>query len=124
MELWESLKPTSTKVTKLFTKRKKEIQDKLPWTAKEQEAWLQETEHESKPITSQLIAAYLRMRKLTFATRSEANATFKRHLRAAKLLEAFDTEKVSKAFYVTQNDFPDIDWTLETVHKTITRKNL
>ena len=73
----------------------------------------------------QLIGAYMDYRKATLSkkitTRYQAGEVVKRHLRSSRMLQSWDGETVNKAMNEVDKTSKDIEWTLETVYKHLTK---
>lgn len=67
-----------------------------------------------------VIALYFEEKKIKFDTASEASAAIKRHLRAAKEVAKFGTDKIQKAVRKAKEEYPTL-WTVETILKILTR---
>lgn len=78
---------------------------------------------DSPRLDLQLIAYFIREKKLKFTNREQLAGCVSRHVRAAKQCVAFEKEKVLKAFKEVKElaDRKPFDWTLDTVHKQLTK---
>lgn len=78
---------------------------------------------DSPRLEMQLIAYFIREKKLKFTNREQLTGAISRHIRAAKMCVAFEKEKVVQAFKEVKElaDRKPFDWTLETIHKQLTK---
>ena len=75
----------------------------------------------NKDVAIQVIAFYFKERGKKFDTKPEVAVAIKRHLRPARQVAVFSEDKVRRAFKVVKEKHPDIDWTLETIVKILTK---
>lgn len=72
-----------------------------------------------------IIALYLDYRKKFLApklkTRGQLNQFIRRHIRAASALTAYDESQIQSAFKAVERKYKDIDWSLETILKELTK---
>lgn len=80
---------------------------------------------ESNQKHLELIGFYMHYRfdslKNKIKTKKQAQSVIKRHLRPAKQLLDWDDEQISQAVAEVSKKNSDIDWTLETVYKHLTK---
>lgn len=107
------------KVATLRKPKKEKIDPKTPieWAT-----YLKNME-ESKHEHIQLIAYYFTCRQLKFDTQGEVDEAIARHIKAASKVVKFQKNKVLKAIKECERRKDEIDWTLETVLKMLTKNN-
>lgn len=69
----------------------------------------------------QIIAHFFKAKKIKYDSKAKAQVAIKRHLRAAKKLIPFSDDELVKAFKKTSRDHKDVEWTIDTVVKVITK---
>jgi len=76
-----------------------------------------------KQKSTQIIGLYWQALPPLLETKQQAQAEFRRNLRAAKMLESFEIERVSKRIKWVKNfcESKGLSWTLETVGKYIAK---
>lgn len=95
----------------------KEKQPELPFS------WDQYLEgmYQNKDRAIQIIAAFFDVRGISFSSAKQVQVGIRRHLRAARQLSNFETDVVARAMEKAQRKHGDVDWTLETLIKLITK---
>lgn len=68
-----------------------------------------------------IIGFYFEERKTTFENREQFNTALRRHLRAAKDLKPFTDKQLNFAMREAKRKHSDVDWTLETLIKILTK---
>lgn len=76
---------------------------------------------DNKNTAIQVIAFYFRERGKYFDSKKEVGVAIKRHLRAANQVAVFPEDKVRRAFKTVKEKHNDIDWTLDTILKVLTK---
>lgn len=76
---------------------------------------------EDKNKALNIIAFFFRARSVTFETKKQAQIGIKRHLRVANQLKEFSPQQVYEAMKRVSLKHQNIDWTLETVLKALTK---
>lgn len=77
--------------------------------------------YQDKKRAIQIIAAFFDVRGISFSSAKQVQVGIRRHLRAAQQLANFETDVVAQAMDKAQKKHGDIDWTLETLIKLITK---
>ena len=76
---------------------------------------------ENKKKHISLIGKYFKKRGLVFETKGQIGVAIRRHLRAATQLAEFSDSKIKEAVKTVEEKYPNVDWTLETLVKILTK---
>jgi hypothetical protein len=69
----------------------------------------------------QIIGRFFHAKGLTFDNLKQVQAAIKRHLRAARDLAGFTNQQIDFAIQKVERQHPDIEWTLDTLVKVLTK---
>lgn len=78
----------------------------------------------SDDIAIKIIGSFMDRKKMKCTSKKEMRAVKDRHIRVARKLANFETDKLTKAFDYCEKKYTDIPWVLDTVFKVITSQKL
>jgi hypothetical protein len=76
---------------------------------------------DSKQRHIQILGRFFYAKGLIFDNDAQVQAAIRRHLRPAKNLAGFSNDQIDGAIQKVERQYPDIEWTLETLVKVLTK---